>query len=127
LVFTFDAKYKQDFEFFYFSRMTEECLRINRRTNNVIELDTVPLVNENSCRNLNTNEYTLSLILFTKSFAISDSLSSCPSYIGHLIYQSNIDYYLKRNSFHMSVGCDNKRKITMSQKQKGMTIGFKKY
>jgi hypothetical protein len=93
--------------------MKEECLRINHRTNNVLELSTV----ENSCSHLNTENYNFYLTLFTKSFVIPNS---CPSYIGHLIFQSNIDYYLKRKSYHMSIGCDNKQKLTISQKEKGL-------
>jgi hypothetical protein len=100
----------------YFSHVKEECLRINHRTTNVLELATVRVSKENSCSHLYTENYNFDLTFFTKSFVVSNS---CPSYIGHLIFQSSIDYYLKRKSFHMSIGCDDKQKLTISQKEKG--------
>jgi hypothetical protein len=102
---------------FCFSHIKEECLRIIQRTNNVLELDTVSLSKDNSCSNLNTNNYNFYMTFYTKSFFISNS---CPNYLGHLIFQSNIDYYLKRKSFHMSIGCYNKQKLIISQKEKGL-------
>jgi hypothetical protein len=80
-------------------------------------LDTVSLAKDNSCSNFNTNNYNFYIIFYTKSFIISHS---CPNYIGHLIFQSSIDYYLKRKSFHMSIGCHNRQKLIISQKEKGI-------
>ncbi|CAF3761022.1 unnamed protein product [Adineta steineri] len=97
--------------------MKEECLRIIQQTNNVIELYTKSLSNGNNCSYFNNENYSLYETFFTKSFAISNS---CPTHIGYLIYQSNTDYYLKRKSFLMSVGCDNKEKLIISQKQKDL-------
>jgi hypothetical protein len=115
LVLIFKRKNKIIFGF-HFSHINQECLRIIQRTENVIELYTVSLSKDNSCSYFNNENYNLYYTFFTKSFAISNP---CPRYIGHLIFQSNIDYYLKRKSFHMSIGCDNKEKLTISQKQKG--------
>jgi len=95
--------------------MKEECLRINYRTKNVLELSTV----DHNCHNLNTENYNLHLTFVTQSFTISNS---CPTHIGHLIFQSNIDYYLKRKSYQMSIGCDNKQKLTISQKETGSNV-----
>jgi hypothetical protein len=102
--------------YFYFSHIKEECLRIIQRTNNVLELDTINLSKDNNCNNLNNNN-NFYLTFYTKSLIISHS---CPNYIGDLIFQSNIDYYLKRKSFYMSIGCHNKKKIIISQKEKGL-------
>ncbi|CAF3678141.1 unnamed protein product [Rotaria sp. Silwood1] len=95
----------------------EECLRIIQRTNNVIELYTYTLSNENNCYNLNYNNYNLYLIFITKSFKL---LNSCPNYINNLLFQTNINFNLYRKSFQLSIDCNNKEKLTFLQNQKGL-------
>ncbi|CAF3716634.1 unnamed protein product [Rotaria sordida] len=95
----------------------EECLRIIQRTNNVIELYTFTLSNEKNCYNLNNDNYNLYLTFFTKSFTLSNP---CPNYINDLLFQSNINFDLQRKTFHISVDCDNKPKLTISQNKKDL-------
>jgi hypothetical protein len=96
--------------------MKDECLRIIRQTDNILELSTVSLSKENRCNPNNPNLY---LTFYAKSSVVSPS---CPNYIGHLIYQSNIDYYLKRKSYHMFIGCQNKENLIISDNEKGLLI-----
>jgi hypothetical protein len=99
--------------------MKEECLRIVHPTDNILELSTVLLSKENRCNHPHhPNFYST---FYTQSSVISSS-SSCPNYIGHLLYQSSIDYYLKRKFYHMSIGCQNKQNIIISENEKGLLI-----
>ncbi len=99
--------------FFLFSDFKDECLRINRRTNNVLEL----ILN-----NCNNNEYNKTYIFLTKL----NSLSLCPISIGRLLIESNINYHhhhsliLRKKIFQMSVGCDKKEKLIIYQTEKGL-------
>ncbi|CAF2698230.1 unnamed protein product [Rotaria sp. Silwood2] len=95
----------------------EECLHIIQRTNNVIELYTFTLLNENNCYNINNDNYNLYLTFFTKSFTLSNS---CPSYINDVLFQSNINFDLEKKSFYMSIDCNNKQKLTISQNEKDL-------
>ncbi|CAF1217230.1 unnamed protein product [Adineta steineri] len=89
----------------------EECLQINQQANNVLEL---VLTNCNS----NNNRYKRILTFVTKS----KSLSSCPTSIGHLLLETNLNHnrqrFLRKNPFQMSVGCDNKEKLMIYQTEK---------
>ncbi len=91
--------------------MKDECLRINRRTNNVLELILSNCIN---------NEYNRSLIFTTKT----NALSSCPISIGHLLLESNVNHHrslvLRKKIFQISVGCDKKEKLMIYQTEKGM-------
>ena len=90
-----------------FSRMTEEYLRIIQRTSNVIELAIVTSTTDDD------DDYSMSWTFFTRS------ISTCPRHLGHLIFQSDADYYSKRESLYMSIGCDQRHKISISQGRKG--------
>lgn len=96
--------------------MNEECLRIVHPTDNILELSIVPLSKDNRCNHHHSNFH---FIFYTKSSLISQN---CPNYIGHLLYQSSIDYYLKRKSYHMSIGCQNKQNIIILDNEKGLLI-----
>ncbi|CAF1149498.1 unnamed protein product [Adineta steineri] len=89
----------------------EECLQINQQANNVLEL---VLTNCNS----NNNRYKRVLTFVTKS----KSLSSCPTSIGNLLLETNLNHhrqrFLRKNPFQMSVGCDNKEKLMIYQTEK---------
>ncbi|UJR22541.1 hypothetical protein I4U23_025590 [Adineta vaga] len=95
--------------------MKEECLRIIQRTDNVLELHTIPLINEGDCVYFNEKNVNVHSTYFTQSLSVSNP---CPNYIGHLIYQTNIDHHNRRKSFYMSIGCDQKEKLTISQKSR---------
>ncbi|CAF2112150.1 unnamed protein product [Rotaria magnacalcarata] len=98
--------------------ITHECLRLIQRTDNVIELYTATLLNENDCYYLNDDNYELYLTVFTKSFIPSDP---CPPYINDLLIQSTtIDFDLKTKSLHMSIDCDKEQKLTISQNDQNL-------
>ncbi|CAF2522822.1 unnamed protein product [Rotaria sp. Silwood2] len=94
--------------------VNEKCLQIEKRTNNVLELII------NNCHN---NEYSKILTFIKKS---NYSSSSCPTSIGHLLFESNFNHHhnhhrqlvLRKKIFHMSIGCDKKDKLIIYQIEK---------
>jgi hypothetical protein len=97
----------------------DECLRLNRRTNNVLELIL------NNCYD---DEYNRTFIFTTKS---NSSSSSCPISIGHLLLQSNFHHHhsfvFQKKIFEMSVGCDKKEKLMIYQTEQGLEINSEIY
>ncbi|CAF2042517.1 unnamed protein product [Rotaria magnacalcarata] len=89
----------------------EKCLRINQRTNNVLEF------NINNCNNNEDSK----ILTFVKK---SNYLSQCPTSIGHLSFESNLNHHrpflLRKQSFHLSVGCDNREKLITYQVEKDL-------
>ncbi|UJR26532.1 hypothetical protein I4U23_007855 [Adineta vaga] len=93
--------------------VNNECLRIHRRTHNVLELIL------NDCT---TNGYKKTITFVTKS----NHFSSCPTSIGHLLLEINHHHHhnhhrkivLRKKAFHMSVGCDNREKLMIYQTEK---------
>ncbi len=98
-----------------FSDVKDECLRINRPANNVLEL---------IFRNCHDHAENRTSMFLTKS----KSLSSCPVSIGHLLLESNYNHHrsliLRKRIFQMSVGCDRKEKLMIYQREKGLTRIF---
>ena len=87
-----------------FSDVTEQCLRIFRRTPDVVEIFFSDCEHERSH---------LSLTFLRKSSASS----SCPTSIGHLSFESTSNQHQRRISYEMSVGCEQRQRLTISQKR----------
>ncbi len=100
---------------FCVSHIKDECLRLNRRTTNVLELIL------NNCYD---NEYNHTFIFTTKS----NSSTSCPISIGHLLLESNFHHHhsliFQKKIFQLSVGCDKKEKLIIYQTEKGWRNQF---
>lgn len=97
--------------------MTEECLGLIQRSDNVIELYTSQVSHVKDCSYLSNGHYNLYLTFVSKSIVPADS---CPSYITDILFQSNIDFNLKTKAWHISIDCDNKQQLTISQNEKGL-------
>ena len=95
--------------------MKDECLRIAQRTSNILELYIFPLSKDHRCSNTHPLHFHQIFYLGSSSRLVQP----CPTFLGHLIYQSNIDYHLKREFSHMSIGCDEREKLIISEKDQG--------
>ncbi|CAF1046948.1 unnamed protein product [Adineta ricciae] len=95
----------------------QECLRITRRTDNVLELHTIPLSHERNCDAFHEKNFNFAHTFFTQSMPMSNP---CPKSIGYLVYHASMDDHDRRRSLHMSIGCDDKDKLTISKESRDL-------
>ena len=93
------------------SEVTEECLQIIHRSDEVIEL---VLMGSMSCQYISETDEKISWTFIRTSPPKSTNFT-CPTYLGRLTFQSDVDYHLKRKSFRMSVGCDQSGTVDISR------------
>lgn len=93
-----------------FSDVTEQCLRIFRRTADVVEIFFSDCEHERSH---------LSLTFLRKSSASA----SCPTSVGHLSFESTSNRHQHQINYEMSVGCEQRQRLTITQKH-GKDLSF---
>lgn len=93
--------------------MTEECLQIIHRSDEVIEL---VLMGSMSCQYISDTDEKISWT-FIRDSQVKTINSICPTYLGRINFQSDIDYHMKKTSFQMSVGCDQSGTVEISRRE----------
>ena len=101
--------------FLFISDVKVQCLKIIRRATNILEL---------ILTNCDDNQSNQTFVFLRKT----DSYSSCPISIGHLLLESNLNHHhseiSKKNLFQISVGCEKKEKLMIYQTDRGKTSNF---
>lgn len=90
---------------FIFSDVQERCIRVERRTSDVLEL-----IIGDCYENFDAT------LTFTKK---TIGVSFCPTSIGHLQIQSIVHPYQTKINYQMSVGCDHRERVLFSRQNTG--------